>query len=521
LIWGGFFVGIRADKTEAAAGRYHAAPVPISSPGSSDGIVGMMRLARAGPRLFNALIRPAPGGVGGGWLFPEWLSGVARLPSLGGGPRMTAKPNRRLIAALGLVMVPLMASAQPAKINLDRVSGDCSDLNFRFWTRGVTDLLGDHPRSWAYTHYVPIINSHSMQEHIARNLSDLLQSFSIQKFTRQDPSGPRTCLRATNFDFRFAARTSITRLHWEPLFRHCQPCESEWANHVTFMNAHERKHLSHVTAAIETASSEWPPTRVIEVCGPTGGIVGDLHPKLANEIGLQLRETSNRLDLKIKADAAALDNREPLGPLDCSACRCEVPAECKSVTVGPDKMKGGAPASGDATLLSASPLGGADVLLKSDNPMASVPAQITVPEGATNQTFAIAVTPVQQVTPGYIYATRPGAGRICQSALWVYPPDLDNLEVPKEMIGGEKKNGTVTLGTVAPTGGIKVQLTVTGYLKVKVNEVEVNEVVVPAGSLAAGFEIEAQVRPSSMGYSSSFIIAYWAGKSVPRTIWVY
>jgi hypothetical protein len=67
---------------------------------------------------------------------------------------MTARPIRRLIAALGLVMMPLMAGAQPAKIFLDPVSGDCSELNFRMVTNGVTDLFGQsHPGFWAITTY--------------------------------------------------------------------------------------------------------------------------------------------------------------------------------------------------------------------------------------------------------------------------------------------------------------------------------------------------------------------------------
>ena len=71
--------------------------------------------------------------------------------------------------------------------------------------------------------------------------------------------------------------------------------------------------------------------------------------------------------------------------------------------------------------------------------VASIPSQINVPEGGTNQTFGITVTPVQQKTQGFIYATRPGAGKICRAELWVYPPALVNLETPSQMTGSRNK----------------------------------------------------------------------------------
>jgi len=430
---------------------------------------------------------------------------------------MTARPIRRLIATLSLVMLPLMASAQPAKIYLDRVPGTCSDLNFRWYTTGVCGLLGCHEWWWAVTDYVLMINLRSIQEHIARKFIDLRPSFSTQRFTRQDPSGPLSCLRASNFDFRFSARTSITRLHWEPLFQPCQPCENEWTNHVWSVDSHERKHLSHIMAALETANSQWPqfpPTRVIEVCGPSAGIISNLQTKLETEVGAQLGETFKRLDYQVKADGEALDRREPYGPFNCSACRCEVPAECKTVTVGPDKMRGGAPASGDVTLLSAAPPGGADVLLKSDNPAASVVSQLNVPEGAINQTFGITLTPVQQITKGFVHATRPGAGKICSVELWVHPPELVGLVTPSRMTGGTTEKGTVTLGTVAPAGGIEVQLSGDTYLGVP------NPVVVPAGALEAKFDIDAKVR-GRPGYSSQRVTADWLGTKITKWTEVY
>jgi hypothetical protein len=170
------------------------------------------------------------------------------------------------------------------------------------------------------------------------------------------------------------------------------------------------------------------------------------------------------------------------------------------------------------TLLSAAPPGGADVLLKTDNPMASVFSQINVPEGGTNQAFGITVMPVQQITRGFIYATRPGAGKICRADLWVYPPELVNFTTDKAILqGGEKAQGTVTLGTVAPAGGIKVTLDAGGAKDL----IAPKDVVVTGGALEANFVIEAKHRTPAIGYSSNMIIAEWEGKTIPVSIEVH
>ncbi|HWK63702.1 MAG TPA: hypothetical protein VNS34_02120 [Rhizobiaceae bacterium] len=408
---------------------------------------------------------------------------------------MTTRSFRQHVAALGLVMIPLLASAQPAQIFLDPVSGDCSDLNFRMTTNGVTHPSGQpHPGHWAITTYRLLINGRSEDDHIASNFTDLLQSFSTQKTTRFDGTARLSCLQASNFDIEFQARPSITRIHWDALFPPCQPCADGWANLVNFVNAHERKHLSAIMAAVQAANSQWPrgspSARVVEVCGPPGAaLVRDLGSQLMKEIARQLKETATTLDRQIHAAAIALDSQEPYQPLDCTACRCQVPAECKTVTLSPNVMRGGAPANGDVTLLSTAPSGGADVLLKSDNPAASIPPQINVPQGGTSQSFALTLTPVLQKTEGFVYATRPGAGRICRAEIWVYPPELVLLETPQELSSSDTGQGTVTLGTIAPTGGMEVQLSATQYLNVP------DHVIVPAGALKATFEIRVNPPP--------------------------
>jgi hypothetical protein len=440
---------------------------------------------------------------------------------------MTARPIRRLIAALGLVMLPLMAGAQPAPppplIFLEPVSGDCSELNNKMESKGVTDVDGKpHREHWGWTTYKLLINGLTFDDHNARNFIDLLDSFSIHKVMRQDSAGTRTCLHASGFDIEFGAQTSITRLHWDPLFPPCQPCATEWANLMTLIDSHEKKHLTDISKALVTANSEWPREfpwrRVIEVCGPPGVmIVRNLSSKLMNEIAAQLKDTWTILLNQIEKYAIDLHNVEPSAPMNCSACLCSVPAECKDVTVSPHKMRGGAPASGAVTLLAAPP-GGAEVLLRTDSVLsslislvASIPSQINVPEGGTNQTFGINLTPVQQLTKGFIYATRPGAGRICRAELWVYPPELVKLVTPEEMHERATYKGTVTLNTVAPTSGIPVKLSATPFLSVPTH------VVVPAGALEADFEMKVIPPPHSPYDRREETTAEWDGTKIVET----
>lgn len=429
---------------------------------------------------------------------------------------MTARPLRQIVAAVGVVMMPLLASAQPAQVFLDPVSGDCSDLNVRM-TTGVNDPAGQaHPGHWATTTYRLLINGRSEEEHIASNFADLLQSFRTQKTTRFEGTSRLTCLQASDFDIEFQARPSITRIHWDALFPPCQPCADGWANLVNVINAREKKHLSAILAAVQSATSQWPrgsPSgRVIEVCGPPGAaLVRDLGSQLMQEIAAQLKETATRVDRQINAAAAALNSQEPYQPLDCTVCRCQVPAECKTVTLSPNVMRGGAPANGEVTLLSPAPAGGAEVLLKSDNPAARILPQINVPQGGTNGSFAITLTPVQQRTEGFVYAARPGAGRICRAEIWVEPPKLDLLETPPELSGSDTgQHGTVTLGTIAPTGGIEVQLSATDHLIVP------DSVIVPAGALQATFPIRVNP-PNEPDYDrSEETYAEWSGTKLTK-----
>src|SRR5215470_2767767 len=126
-----------------------------------------------------------------------------------------------------------------------------------------------------------------------------------------------------------------------------------------------------------------------------------------------------------------------------------------SLTLNPSVLIGGAPCTGTVTLTSAAPAGGAVVTLTSGNTnVATVPAAVTVPAGATSASFAVTTNIVTAVTQVNITATSVGASRIVTLTL---NPALVGVTVnPATVTGGNGSTGTVTLGSAAPAGGAVV-----------------------------------------------------------------
>src|SRR2546425_10687720 len=65
------------------------------------------------------------------------------------------------------------------------------------------------------------------------------------------------------------------------------------------------------------------------------------------------------------------------------------PLPLSSVTLNPTSVVGGNPSTGTVTLTAPAPAGGAVVTLVSTGAVASVPASVTVPAGATSATFTV------------------------------------------------------------------------------------------------------------------------------------
>ena len=82
-----------------------------------------------------------------------------------------------------------------------------------------------------------------------------------------------------------------------------------------------------------------------------------------------------------------------------------------SLALNPSSVSGGSPSQGTVTLSGAAPSGGAAVAVSSSGSAASVPATVTVPEGATTATFGITTSSVTTSTPVTITASFGGVSR--------------------------------------------------------------------------------------------------------------
>jgi|GEM_PF-2233195 len=84
------------------------------------------------------------------------------------------------------------------------------------------------------------------------------------------------------------------------------------------------------------------------------------------------------------------------------------PPGLQNLTLNPNAVNGGASTTGTITLTGPAPTGGFSIALTSDNAVATVPANVLVPAGATSATFTVTTTGVQAQTIANITGTDPG-----------------------------------------------------------------------------------------------------------------
>ncbi|MBI1800038.1 MAG: hypothetical protein HYR71_00210 [Chloroflexi bacterium] len=169
------------------------------------------------------------------------------------------------------------------------------------------------------------------------------------------------------------------------------------------------------------------------------------------------------------------------GGLYCAA----VNVTLASLTVNPTTVTGGSPSTGTVALSGPAPAGGALVGLSSSNSaVASVPASVTVPEGATAANFTITTFPVSANKSVTISGTYNGA--TVSAMLKVKPPALSSLTLnPNVVVGGAPSTGTVRLTGPAPSGGTLVTLSSSNPAVATVPA----SVTVPAGTTSANFTV--------------------------------
>jgi hypothetical protein len=162
------------------------------------------------------------------------------------------------------------------------------------------------------------------------------------------------------------------------------------------------------------------------------------------------------------------------------------------LSLNPQSLVGGNTSQGTASLTSAAPAGGAVVTLTSSNTSAAtVPASVTVPAGAFSATFTVSTASVTASTSLTISGAFGGATR--SATLTVTPPpappppaSLSTVAVsPASVTGGTSSQGTVSLTSVAPTGGFAVSLSSSNNSAATVPA----SVSVAQGATSATFEI--------------------------------
>jgi Subtilase family len=162
-----------------------------------------------------------------------------------------------------------------------------------------------------------------------------------------------------------------------------------------------------------------------------------------------------------------------------------------SVTLSPTTVSGGVPSNGLVTLSGTAPSGGAVVTLSSSNKsIATVPASVTVPAGASSAAFQVATSSVTSQTSVTIAASY-GSGSQQSAMLTVTPatsaPTLTSLTVnPTSVNGGNPSTGTVTLSSAAPGSGVVVSLSSSDT---SVAIVPAN-VTMPGGATSASFVVK-------------------------------
>jgi hypothetical protein len=168
-----------------------------------------------------------------------------------------------------------------------------------------------------------------------------------------------------------------------------------------------------------------------------------------------------------------------------------VPAAVSTLSLNPAKVFGGNASTGTVTLTTPAPPGGAVVNLGSSNTsVATVPATVTVPAGATSASFTVSTNTVLPPTYSQIaisIGASAGGASISQTLLVALPEAmLSSLTLSPPSIGaGGAAVGTVLLNAAAPAGGATVALSSSNPPVATVPA----SVTVPMGATSADFPI--------------------------------
>jgi hypothetical protein len=122
-----------------------------------------------------------------------------------------------------------------------------------------------------------------------------------------------------------------------------------------------------------------------------------------------------------------------------------------SVALG--SVPGGLAISGTVTLPVPAPEGGALIELTSSSPNATMPSSMTIPAGATTQTFTITTINAPPTTTATITATYAGTSQTATLIVVAYPNVVGVSCTPTNPTGGATMQCTGTLASPSPAGG--------------------------------------------------------------------
>jgi trimeric autotransporter adhesin len=182
------------------------------------------------------------------------------------------------------------------------------------------------------------------------------------------------------------------------------------------------------------------------------------------------------------------------------------PGSLEALSLNPATVIGGESSTGTVTLSSPAPAGGRVVSLSShDTTVATVPASVIVPAGASSATFTVSTKVV--CCEGHFSIITAEAGGITRTAsIGVNPapsgPTLASLALsPTTVVGGGTSTGTVTLTEPAPAGGRGVELRSSNTQVATVPQ----SAIVAAGQTTATFTVST----SAVAASTPVTISAW------------
>jgi hypothetical protein len=191
-----------------------------------------------------------------------------------------------------------------------------------------------------------------------------------------------------------------------------------------------------------------------------------------------------------------------------------VPPALTQLYLTPTTVIGGCGTSAGKVVISgAAPGGGAPVTLANTNSAATAPANVTIPAGASSQTFSITTRAVTTNVSGTVTVSYGGASQ--SLALTVRPVRVKTLAIaPNPATGGGAATGSLTLECPAPAGGAVVTLS-SGNSGAAAPAV--SSITIPAGATSASFSVRTS-RVTSNTNVNIYATVYGVRKTAVLTV---